>query len=339
MKHRIGIAALLIVVAVVAAVVVVNLSSRSDESAGVASEAVAATADGSQEQATGDVEADYQSLNARMDELETKARASRSTDEQLEIIRQMDALLTEFVSKYSGTPQAAEKSFDAGMVSFSLQDPKKAIRYLETFVNDAVDPGRDKEAYAHFYLAEAYKQLGEYDDAEAEYKTIIANYADVDRRMTAMVQQNMAMLDSERKLKIGAPPIDFTVTSLNGEKLSPEKYKGKVLLLDFWATWCAPCRQEMPNVIKVYDKYNKHGFEIVGISLDRNRADLDRYLDKYDLEWPQFFDGKYWQNEVATLYGVKSIPATYLIDKKGNIRYKSIRGHQLELAVKELLDE
>ena len=95
----------------------------------------------------------------------------------------------------------------------------------------------------------------------------------------------------------------------------------------------------MPNVIKVYDKYNGKGFEIVGISLDRNRDSFDRYIEKYDMSWPQFYDGKYWQNEVAKLYGINSIPATYLIDKKGNIRYKHIRGRRLEVAVKELLAE
>jgi peroxiredoxin len=95
----------------------------------------------------------------------------------------------------------------------------------------------------------------------------------------------------------------------------------------------------MPNVIKVYDKYNEKGFEIVGISLDRSRDDFNRYLKTNEMTWPQFFDGKYWQNEVATLYGIKSIPATYLIDKKGNIRYKSLRGRQLEVAVEELLAE
>ena len=95
----------------------------------------------------------------------------------------------------------------------------------------------------------------------------------------------------------------------------------------------------MPNVIKVYDRYKDKGFDIVGISLDRDRAAFDKYIDKYNMDWQQFYDGKFWQNEVATLYGVKSIPATYLIDKKGKIRCKSLRGSQLESAVKELLAE
>ena len=230
-------------------------------------------------------------------------------------------------------------SFEAGIVSFNLQKPKKTIRYLENYVQNAVEPERSKQAYSHYYLAEAYKQIGKYEDAEAEYKTILANYSDFDRRLTAMVEQQISTLSAERKLKVGSPPVGFEVTSVKGEKLSLDKFKGKVLLLDFWATWCAPCRQEMPNVIKVYDKYNDKGFEIVGISLDRDRNAFDSYIEKYEMKWPQFYDGKFWQNEVATLYGIQSIPATFLIDKKGNIRYKHLRGRQLEVAVQELLAE
>ena len=338
MKNRIGIAGLLIIVSIVAVIAVVSFSTRSSDSPGPASPAVAA-ASGSQAASPGDVESAYQKLESDLAALESKARTVRSTQERLDVLKEMDVLLSEFIDEYRDSPQAAEKSFEAGMVSFSLQKNKKAIRYLEGYLNNSVDPERDKQAYAHFYLAEAYKQAGEYDDAEAEYKTILASFADIDPRLTNMVNQNMAMLESERKLKVGSPPIEFAVTSIDGKKLSPGEFKGKVLLLDFWATWCGPCRQEMPNLIKVYEKYNKKGFEIVGISLDRSRSDLDRYVEKNDMKWPQYFDGKYYQNEVAALYGIMSIPATYLIDKKGNIRYKSLRGRQLEVAVQELLAE
>ena len=154
-----------------------------------------------------------------------------------------------------------------------------------------------------------------------------------------MAEMNLAGIETDKKLAIGREPIAFSVKGIGGETISPEKYKGKVLLLDFWATWCAPCKQEMPNVKNVYKKYHKKGFEIVGISLDRSRSDLDRYIEKNDITWPQFYDGKFWKNDVAVKYNVQSIPATYLIDKNGKIRYKSLRGAQLENAVKKLLEE
>jgi len=336
MKSKGGIVGVVVILAVIGGIAVATLSSRSSDPAGT-STAVASSP--SATQGEGSVEEVYLQLTDELSDLENKARSERSQDARLDIIKQMDTMLTEFIDDYRGTPQAAEAAFEAGMVSFSLQKAQKAIGYLEMFLQNAVDPPRDKQAYAHFYLAEAYKQAGKYEDAEAEYKIILSSFTDVDPRLASMVQQNLAMLDSEKKMKVGGEPIKFEVTSVSGEKLSPGKYKGKVLLLDFWATWCVPCRQEMPNVIKVYDKYKKDGFEIVGISLDKSRTDFDRYIDKYDMTWPQYFDGKYWNNEVSTLYGIKSIPATFLIDKKGKIRYKSLRGPQLEVAIKELLAE
>jgi thiol-disulfide isomerase/thioredoxin len=285
------------------------------------------------------VEEAYEAMSARLRTLQTSAQRERSAERQQEYLREMDLVISEFIDSYPNTPQAYSAAFEAGMVNFSLQQPKLAIPHLETYIQRSTDAPRDKQAYAHFYLAESYKQVGKYDDAEAEYKIIITGFSNVDQRLTAAVNQNLAMLDGERKLTIGGEPIPFEVTSIKGEKISPSKYKGKVLLLDFWATWCAPCRQEMPTVIKVYDKYNSKGFEIVGISLDRNRQDLDSYISKNNIEWPQFYDGKFWQNEIATKYGIQSIPATLLIDKNGKIRYKSLRGHQLETAVKELLAE
>jgi thiol-disulfide isomerase/thioredoxin len=202
-----------------------------------------------------------------------------------------------------------------------------------------MDAETDKQVFARYYLAEAYKASGDIDRAKSEYNLLVEKYYDVNPRIGEMAKRSLANLKFDKQLAIGKEPIDFNVVGLNGEAISPGKYKGKVLLLDFWATWCVPCRREMPNVKRVYKKYSGKGFEIVGISLDQNRADLDKYIKSNEISWPQFYDGKYWQNDVAIKYGIQSIPATYLIDKKGKIRYKTLRGKKLETAVKQLLDE
>lgn len=343
MKTRVGISNVVIAAAFVGTLAVALLIGRSPESQGtvVKMASLGGTSGGPAATPAGavSVEQAHQTLTERMQVLQQDAQKARSAETRQDILEEMDMLLSEFIDSYPGTPQAHEAMFEAGLVNFTLQKPPKTIRFLETFLQNAADVPRDKQAYTHYYLAEAYKQEGKYDKAEAEYNTVINQFGDVDRRLSSAVQQSLAMLDSERRLKIGGDPIPFEVTSLEGQKLSLEKYKGKVVLLDFWATWCAPCRQEMPNVIKVYDKYNNDGFEIVGISLDRERKDLDSYIDKYKISWPQYFDGKFWRNDVATKYGVQSIPATFLIGKKGKIRYKSLRGGQLETAVKKLLAE
>jgi len=132
---------------------------------------------------------------------------------------------------------------------------------------------------------------------------------------------------------------DFSETDLAGKPLSIANYKGKVVLLDFWATWCPPCRAELPNVVKTYEKYHAKGFEIIGISLDRaqDREKLTSFLKDKDMTWPQFFDGKYWQNKLAAKYGVNSIPATYLLDGQRTIIGKDLRGENLEQAVANAL--
>jgi thiol-disulfide isomerase/thioredoxin len=300
---------------------------------------VAVASPSADEPASDDSAAAYEALSAELKMLEEAAGKERSTERRIDILREMDVLLAEFIDNYPGTPQAHDAAFEAGLVNFTLQKGEKAVMYLEMFLLNATDAPRDKQAFAHFYLAESYKAVGKYDDARAEYDVILNQYRDVDRRLLAAVQQNSQSLESERRLAVGSEPIAFEVTSITGEKISPEQYRGKVLLIDFWATWCAPCKQEMPNVKRVYGKYREKGFEIVGISLDRSRGDLDRYIEKNQIHWPQFFDGKYWQNEIAVKYGISSIPATILVDKKGKIRYKSLRGNQLEVAVKELLAE
>jgi thiol-disulfide isomerase/thioredoxin len=130
---------------------------------------------------------------------------------------------------------------------------------------------------------------------------------------------------------------EFNVTAINGEKLSLEGMRGKVVLLDFWATWCGPCRREMPVVKKLWQKHSKDNFVIIGVSLDRDREDLDAYLKREAIGWPQYFDGGGWDNKISRLYNVSGIPYTVLLDQNGEIRGVGLRGAQLEKKVTELL--
>jgi thiol-disulfide isomerase/thioredoxin len=137
----------------------------------------------------------------------------------------------------------------------------------------------------------------------------------------------------------GAKFPDFSEKDLEGKPLSVANYKGKVVLVDFWATWCGPCRAELPNVIKTYEAHHKDGFEIIGISLDRDqdREKLVGFLKEKKMTWPQFFDGKYWKNKLAAKCGIESIPATFLLDGQGTIIGKDLRGENLEEAVVKAL--
>jgi thiol-disulfide isomerase/thioredoxin len=132
---------------------------------------------------------------------------------------------------------------------------------------------------------------------------------------------------------------DFNVKDLNGNPLSIAGFKGKVVMLDFWATWCGPCMRELPNVVAVYEKYHDKGFEIIGISLDKEEArdKLAAFTKEHNMPWRQYFDGKYWTNDLAVKYGIMAIPSTILLDGSGKIIAKNVGGAALEPAVKKAL--
>jgi thiol-disulfide isomerase/thioredoxin len=232
-----------------------------------------------------------------------------------------------------------DATFQLGILYVSLTKMSEAVKSLRAFVDGAGDDQADKLAYAHFYLAEAYKGADDFKNAKKHYQIFLDNYAQVNPKLTSAATAGLNDLDALKQLSIGGDPIPFEVTDLKGKTLSLEKLKGKVVLIDFWATWCGPCKVEMPNVIKLHNKFNEKGFEIVGISLDRDRAALENYIKVNKMNWPQHFDGAGWNNGVAAKYKVRSIPATYLIDRKGKIRYRSLRGRALEEAVETLLKE
>lgn len=135
----------------------------------------------------------------------------------------------------------------------------------------------------------------------------------------------------------GAKFPDFEEKDVAGKPLSIANHKGKVVLIDFWATWCGPCVQELPNVLKAYDKYHSKGFEIIGISLDQKEDALKNFTATKKMAWQQYFDGKGWGNKLAVRYGVNSIPATYLLDGEGKIIGKDLRGDALAEAVAKAL--
>ena len=199
----------------------------------------------------------------------------------------------------------------------------------------------------------AYDRLGQHDKADAAYRQLVEHpkygsraSAKTAKRLLALEQENRtgevparASHSGRPDALVGKKAIDFSVKDLDGKDLSLEKYRGKVVLLDFWAVWCGPCIAEMPNVKGVYEKYKDANFQIIGISLDKSRDTLVGYLEKQGIAWPQFFDGNDWQNQVAEMYGIRAIPHMYLIDGEGVIRKSDVRGSALEPAVAELIRE
>ncbi len=242
-------------------------------------------------------------LEQLIKKIQTKAQGGKTAEADFaDEIKEFDALLAKHQAEK--TDETAEILLaEAGMYAQLFENPEKATELLQKLKTDYPETAAGKRA---------------------------------DSLITMLAQQAEAG-KVQRALRPGAPFPDFTETDLDGKPLSIAAYKGKVVLVDFWATWCGPCIAELPNVLKTFSKYHDKGLEIVGISLDSDKDKLTKFIADKKMTWPQYFDGQGWKNKLAAKYGVNSIPATYLLDKDGMIIAKGLRGEALEAAVAKAL--
>jgi peroxiredoxin len=147
-----------------------------------------------------------------------------------------------------------------------------------------------------------------------------------------------ARIEVAKKTGIGRMAMDFTQNDTLGNPVSLSSFKGKYVLIDFWASWCGPCRQENPNVVKAFNNYKEKGFTVLGVSLDQPNA-KDKWMKAIhddNLTWTQVSDLKFWKNEVAVQYGIQAIPQNFLIDPQGKIIGKNLRGEALNKKLETL---
>jgi len=141
-----------------------------------------------------------------------------------------------------------------------------------------------------------------------------------------------------KAVSVGKKAPDFTMNDIDGNPVALSSRIGpKLLLLDFWAAWCGPCRQENPNVVQVYKEFNKKGFDVFGISLDRTKEDWVKAIADDKLTWAHVSDLQYWNNSAAKTYAVNAIPANFLLDENGTIIARNLRGEALYDKVNEVL--
>jgi len=139
--------------------------------------------------------------------------------------------------------------------------------------------------------------------------------------------------------EIGGKAPNFVGTTPEGKKLSLTQAMGKVTIIDFWASWCRPCRMESPYLVEIYNKYHDQGLNVIGVSLDKNKDSWLRAIKDDGLKWQHVSELKFWQDPIAKKYGVTSIPKTFILDAKGVIRAKNLRREELEKKIQELLNE
>ena len=143
-------------------------------------------------------------------------------------------------------------------------------------------------------------------------------------------------------VEVGDDIGDFTAADIDGNVIKLSDYRGRVVLLDFWATWCEVCHREMPVMMEVYEKYRSEGFEIIAVSVDgeNKEADLRAYLKRHDIQWRQIYTGDpRWRTPIAVRYDIGQIPAPWLIGKDGRVVSKGARGEHLDPLVRKALDE
>jgi peroxiredoxin len=147
----------------------------------------------------------------------------------------------------------------------------------------------------------------------------------------------MKRVEVLKKVQIGQPAIDFSMNDTTGKPVSLSSLKGEILLVDFWASWCGPCRAENPNVVKAYAGYHKKGFDVLGVSFDRKKDKWEKAIKDDKLTWNHVSDLQYWGNAAGKLYGISSIPANVLLDKDQKIIGRNLRGDALIAKLTEVL--
>jgi peroxiredoxin len=159
----------------------------------------------------------------------------------------------------------------------------------------------------------------------------------MEKQQAAMKQQQEQQQKLSNLLPVGAVAPEIRQQTPDGGMFALSEMRGKVVLIDFWASWCRPCRMENPNIVKAYNKYRGKGFDILGVSLDRDGNAWKNAIQQDGLTWKHVSDLQWWNNAAAQEYGISSIPFSVLVDKEGKVIDKNLRGPALEAKLEEVL--
>ena len=228
--------------------------------------------------------------------------------------------------------QKAQMSNDTVTINKLLKEYKKFQNEMNDYSKKFIKENPD--AYLSVLLLENFL-MRQYLTPE-EIKSYFEGL-DKDVKETKSGKKIKTALDSMTAIVIGKPAPNFSAPSPEGKTISLKESLGKVTIIDFWASWCGPCRAENPNVVALYNEFHPQGLNIIGVSLDKDAAKWKEAIAKDGLIWPHVSNLKFWEDPIAKQYNVQSIPATFILDEKGNIVAKDLRGEELRAKVAALL--
>ncbi|NHN24889.1 redoxin domain-containing protein [Flavobacterium jejuense] len=230
--------------------------------------------------------------------------------------------------------QAAQQAQDTVVINKIMKEYKVVQEEMNTFSKDFVK--NNPKSYISLLLLESFinNQTAEIDEVQKSYDKLDKSL--LENKHAKNIKK---AIEAATAITIGKPAPEFSAPSPEGKTISLKESLGKVTIIDFWASWCKPCRLENPNVVAMYNELHEKGLNIIGISLDKDADKWKQAIADDGLVWNHVSNLKFWQDPIAEQYNVKSIPATFILDGKGNIVAKDLRGDELKAKIIELLGQ